>query len=53
MGMKRHEGQLFRLNGSTDMRLDSRGRVGDRRGETGVADSQFRYNYFFMARCTV
>jgi len=30
MGMKRNEGQLFRLHGSTDMRVESRVRVGDR-----------------------
>ena len=30
--MKRNEGQLFRLHGSTDMRVESRVRVGDRSG---------------------
>jgi len=50
MGMERNEGQLFRLHGSTAMMVESRVRVGD---GPGVADSQSRYNYFFMARCTV
>ena len=53
MGMKTNEGQLFRLHGNTDMRVESRVRVGDRSGEPGVADSQSRYNYFLMARCMV
>ena len=29
MNKKRNEGQLFRLHGSTDMRVESRVRVGD------------------------
>jgi len=35
MDMKRNEGQLFRLHGSTDMRVESRVRVGDRSGGAG------------------
>ena len=49
--MKKNEGQLIRLHDSTDMRVESRVRVGV--GEPGLVDSQSRYNYFFMARCTV
>ena len=36
MGMKRNEGQLFRRHGSTDMRVESRVRVGDRSGMSRV-----------------
>ena len=49
MGM--NEGQLYRLHGSTEMRVENRVRVGDRRvGEPGVAHFQSRYNSFFLSR---
>ena len=45
--MRRNEGQLFRLHGSTDMRVESRVRVGGRSGWSGCGRSSIEIELFF------